>query len=78
MRSACGHEDVEGGWEVIVDVYREIERMGDSALRNETKDRCSTFGSVRVDSILRMAVVLPWIGKTRPSSPDPGESALRR
>ena len=46
MRSACGHEDVEGRREVIVDVYREIKRMGDAALRNEIKDRCGRSDSV--------------------------------
>ena len=61
MRSACSHENIEGGGEVIIDVYREIERMSDSALRNGIKDRCDTSDSVRVISVLRIVTVLPWI-----------------
>ena len=61
MRSACSHENIEGGREVIIDVYREIERMSDSALRNRIKDRCETSDSVRVFSVLRIVTVLPWI-----------------
>ena len=34
MGSAHGHEDVEGGREVIIDVHWEIERMCDAALRD--------------------------------------------
>lgn len=57
MRSASSHKNVEGGRKVIIDINREIKGMGDPALRNERKDRCSASGSVWGDSVLGVAVV---------------------
>ena len=51
MGSACGHQNVEGGRKVIVDVYREIKRMRDAALRNEIKDGVDMPCSVRAAPI---------------------------
>ena len=55
MGPARSHENVEGGGEIIVDVYREIERMCDAALRNKIKDMDDRSDSVRAVSVLRMA-----------------------
>ena len=38
MGSPCGHKNVEGRKEVIIDVYRTIKRVRDTALRKEVRN----------------------------------------